>query len=836
MKRILLSLLSLSSIVQLAHGQYHVGTSGTKNPVLEVSTGAWAGFCPDAFQDIDEKVIPMYGNTIVMAWHNGDPMQITGDPYCTGSGYIAGYPMGTIDRATFSGAVGQNRPFETNVGVRNALSPNFDVDMLCTYNPSTRVMDVQITGTALSSLTGNWYINGYVVEDSIASGPTSTYNQRNYYGSTGGTTSCTGSTSWWVTAGNPIMPTTLFWHNSVVRSVLAPAGSIWGEAAFTNPTAGTTVTKHYTYTVPTGSNPFQMSVVGMVEKFGATTSDREIENAVTSRTALMPIGGVTHAADSFSVFPSNHCADVEFYVTTPTYYTGLTVVTDYGDASGDTHPILSAGTGGYSDFTHVYATSGAYTVKHVLYSGSTAIDSVSYTHNYMMCNVIPVGFYLDANFNCVQDGGEPDIYQPSLTRVDSNGVTIDTISATSGFYYIAYGNAGDVYKFTVISTTGGFTVGCPSVGYITDTLVTGVSIDSARYFGMNCTTGSTFDLRIFPTVRAGIHTFRGNIAVDNTYCALTTGTISMTVSPKYDYWLSSVTPSSISGTTVTWNAGGLSTANAAPTVISFHFEAPGPWYAVGDTVYNDCSVSPTSGDINPSNNACVRVDTVQGGYDPNFMQVTPEGYISAGTKLQYTIEFENTGTDTAFNIRVMDTLSNNVDISSMRMLMSTAKMMVSNLTDAAGHHIVKFDFPKINLLDSSHHGKSVGMIVFTVNAKAGLPVGTVIQNRSGIYFDNNPVVLTNTVTDIIGAPSKVVDVNASNLHIYPNPAKEELVVNMTEGAYNSCTITNAIGSEMMKQVITKAETKLDIKNLAPGVYYISLKGDNGSKVQKFVKN
>ena len=130
-----------------------------------------------------------------MAWHNGDPMQITGDPYCTGSGYISGFPSGTIDRANLGGSVGQMRPFETNVGVRSALSPNFDVDMLCTYNPSTRVMDVQVTGTALTSLTGNWYINGYILEDSVASGPTSTYNQHNYYGGPGGTMSCTGSTS-----------------------------------------------------------------------------------------------------------------------------------------------------------------------------------------------------------------------------------------------------------------------------------------------------------------------------------------------------------------------------------------------------------------------------------------------------------------------------------------------------------------------------------------------------------------------------------------------------------------------------------------------------------------
>jgi hypothetical protein len=39
----------------------------------------------------------------------------------------------------------------------------------------------------------------------------------------------------------------------------------------------------------------------------------------------------------------------------------------------------------------------------------------------------------------------------------------------------------------------------------------------------------------------------------------------------------------------------------------------------------------------------------------------------------------------------------------------------------------------------------------------------------------------------------------------------------------------------MQQQLNAAVTKVDLKTLSPGLYYITLKGDNGSKVQKFVK-
>jgi len=45
------------------------------------------------------------------------------------------------------------------------------------------------------------------------------------------------------------------------------------------------------------------------------------------------------------------------------------------------------------------------------------------------------------------------------------------------------------------------------------------------------------------------------------------------------------------------------------------------------------------------------------------------------------------------------------------------------------------------------------MVIFNIKTKAGLPSGAQIANYAGIFFDDNPVVMTDTVTNQIGLPS-----------------------------------------------------------------------------------
>ena len=164
------------------------------------------------------------------------------------------------------------------------------------------------------------------------------------------------------------------------------------------------------------------------------------------------------------------------------------------------------------------------------------------------------------------------------------------------------------------------------------------------------------------------------------------------------------------------------------------------------------------------------------------------------------------------------------------------KQVTTTIDKSGGRNILVFDFPNIHLLDSSHHGQCDGMVIFTIKTKTGLPAGTVIPNHAGIIFDDNPVVLTNDVYNTIGTPTSIsVMSNASLVDVYPNPVNEELTINTGNDSYNNLTITNSLGQTLITKAITSSQSKVDVQSLPTGLYYLTLKGENGIKTQNFIK-
>jgi hypothetical protein len=234
----------------------------------------------------------------------------------------------------------------------------------------------------------------------------------------------------------------------------------------------------------------------------------------------------------------------------------------------------------------------------------------------------------------------------------------------------------------------------------------------------------------------------------------------MKVDPKYIFTSSLPAPSSVNGNIVKWNLPNLFGTNK-PTNIMFHLDVPNAWDTVrhdwdrthwlfpGETIVTHIGIASDTTEADTTNNNETRVDTVKSSYDPNEIEVSPTGLVIPCTQLQYTIHFENMGNDTAHNIHIMDTLSDNVDIHSLQLVMASDAMDIAIMKES-GHNVVKFDFPNIKLPDSSHHNQCTGMVIFKIKVKNGLPDGTSIINRAGIYFDDNEVVMTNAVENIIG--------------------------------------------------------------------------------------
>jgi len=467
---------------------------------------------------------------------------------------------------------------------------------------------------------------------------------------------------------------------------------------------------------------------------------------------------------------------------------------------------------------------GSAMISHAV-SGGTGWDTVRVT----VIN-FNTKWYFDRNGNCVKDATEPFLSVPALVQVKKSGVIIDTISVTSGLYYTTYGAPGTIYEFRLIPD-GALYVSCPASGVIYDTVGSAASFQP-KLVALSCTSSTTIpDLVITAVVPVtGIHDQWGNIYIHNRTCAPAGAAITMYFSPKYAGIPEASPVATISGHSITWDVTGMSATAKAPVDLYYVGWSGSTYLTVGDTVHEDFSV------ISPGTQTIIRVDTVRAGCDPNFIETLPEACFQNDTTFLHTIHFENTGNDTAHDIYILDTLDNALDASTLRIVESSAEMYVSKF-QGAGHTIFKFDFPHINLLDSSHHGLCDGAVFYSIKNSALMATGQTINSRAGIYFDINPVVMTNTANNVKGCPTTMVaQPNAgSDVDIYPNPTVNELVISSPTTAYTVCTITNSIGQTLLQQQMTGLLTKVNVALLPPGLYSVMLKSDRGNIVKKFAK-
>ncbi len=145
---------------------------------------------------------------------------------------------------------------------------------------------------------------------------------------------------------------------------------------------------------------------------------------------------------------------------------------------------------------------------------------------------------------------------------------------------------------------------------------------------------------------------------------------------------------------------------------------------------------------------------VIGSYDPNLKSAIPTGVgsshiIDKDWTLEYTIQFQNTGNDTAFLVVIKDTLSENLDLTTLKVNGSSHDYTWSL---NQGRELV-FTFENILLVDSfTNEPGSHGYVGFEITPKATLIPGEIIENRVGIYFDFNDPIITNTVFHTIRKP------------------------------------------------------------------------------------
>lgn len=139
---------------------------------------------------------------------------------------------------------------------------------------------------------------------------------------------------------------------------------------------------------------------------------------------------------------------------------------------------------------------------------------------------------------------------------------------------------------------------------------------------------------------------------------------------------------------------------------------------------------------------------IGGSYDPNDKLATPQlttTQVAEGQFINYTVRFQNTGTDTAFTVVIADTLNSLLQANTFEMLGSshTCKTIIQD-------NKIYFEFRNILLPDSTTNLiGSNGFVNFRIKPISNVALNTSIPNKAAIYFDYNEPIITNTANTLI---------------------------------------------------------------------------------------
>jgi hypothetical protein len=184
------------------------------------------------------------------------------------------------------------------------------------------------------------------------------------------------------------------------------------------------------------------------------------------------------------------------------------------------------------------------------------------------------------------------------------------------------------------------------------------------------------------------------------------------------------------------------------------------------------------------------------------------------SELNYTIRFQNSGTFLAENVVVIDTLSANLDVSSLRNVVASHSFTY----DVSGQGVLTFNFNNIMLPDSgTDEPESHGLIQFTIDQHPSNNIGTVIENTAEIYFDFNPAIVTNTIVNTIVTVTDVIanDNSLNDLNVYPNPSTGNFNINFKIEEVNEVSVE-------VFDIVGKSVSQLSSKKYSPGKHKINL--------------
>ena len=425
------------------------------------------------------------------------------------------------------------------------------------------------------------------------------------------------------------------------------------------------------------------------------------------------------------------------------------------------------------------------------------------------CGTVSGTSWYDINGDCIQDVGEVGIPN-SILSVEPGGFYGITKADGSFTVNLPDGN------YTLSQTDPTLVAICPPVQPVPFTMASApVNIELAN--------GSTapLDLHAWASNTPARPGFNHSVYahVVNTTPQLSGAvTATFTYDPSMTYLNATPTPTNALGNVLTWDFPAFGSFEARSINLQFNIPVSTPLGTVLSSTFNATQPLP---EPNTANNTAVVTRTVTGSYDPNAKEVRTSSGISdsqyiIGTDswLDYTIQFQNTGTDTAFTVVITDTLDAELNMASFEQGACSHPCTV----DFKLGRVLEWTFADILLPDSTtNESASHGLTSFRIKLNEPVLPVVSIPNVANIYFDFNDPVITEPCLVLTELSTSVQARAVEKLRVIPNPADDHITFT-GEAQPTQVRILAADGRTVLEQGLVGASSIIDVHTLSPGTY------------------
>lgn len=297
------------------------------------------------------------------------------------------------------------------------------------------------------------------------------------------------------------------------------------------------------------------------------------------------------------------------------------------------------------------------------------------------------------------------------------------------------------------------------------------------------------------------------------------------------------TPTSVIGQTILWELPAFTALQQQMFSISVEVPMGTP---LGTPLSSSLFVSNSLPEEGTGTNLAVSNTTVTASFDPNVKTArTSSGFsdslyfIGADHSIDYTIRFQNTGTDTAFSVVITDTLSEVLDMASFQQGVASHPFSVAFKPG----RVVEWTFANILLPDSNtNEPASHGLVNFRIRPAFPLVGGMLIVNVANINFDlNEPVITEPSVLTAEMSTGMIASAQTTSLLVFPNPASTTLSV-ILPARTGSLRIVAGDGRTMLTRAGAQGPTNLSTADLPSGAYAVEVTTAGGEVLRaRFIK-